>query len=93
METMSSVPASRVASTYGSRPTSPYTHSRGPNPIYAPVGGGSQSTTGNYSSSTTAAAATGGHNNPLINITNVNGYTDPLYATRGQVNGHSSDIF
>ena len=84
---------SRATSAYGSRPTSPHFINRPPPPL--PVNSGPRAHTG-Y----TPIHSTG--NTPQSSLPptiTVSGPTqqqylqDPLYATRGHVNSHSSDIF
>ena len=80
---------SRAASSYGSRPTSPYIINRPPPPL--PVNSGPKARTG-YSPMDTPQ----GSLPPMVTVTGPTEeqyLQDPLYATRGHVNSHSSDIY
>ena len=88
MDTMSNV-QSRATSAYGSRPTSPYIVNRPPPPL--PVNSGPRGHTGYTPIQTPQSSLP-----PTITVTGPTHQQylqDPLYATRGHVNSHSSDIF
>lgn len=89
MDTMSNVQSRAGTSAYGSRPSSPYIVNRLPPPL--PINSGPRGHTGYTPIQTPQSSLP-----PTITVskpTRQDYLQDPLYATRGHVNSHSSDIF